>query len=158
MSYGAGPSGTYFPPGEIGPALLLPNGKVFATGAAAGAGTGSHTAIYTPGLTPGDPGSFTAGPDFAVGDDASDGSAALLPSGHVLIAATSGQFYEYDGTSTPITGTLPNDGGMTSYFVLPLPNGQILVTGGVTRIYSGEGSANPAWATSPSACPPVARL
>ncbi len=153
VSYGPGPSGTYLPPGEIGPALLLPDGKVFATGAAAGSGTGAHSVIYTPGPTPAGPGSFTAGPDFAAGDDASDASAALLPSGHVLIAATSGQFYEFDGASMPITGALPNNGGATSYFVLPLPNGQILVTGGVTQIYSGEGSPNPSWAPTIAAAP-----
>jgi hypothetical protein len=152
VSYGPGPAGTYFPPGEIGPALLLPDGRVFATGAAAG-GTAAHTAIYTPGPTPADPGSFTAGPDFAAGDDAADASAALLPSGHVLIAATSGQFYEYDGTAMPVRGALPNNGGNTFYFVLPLPNGQALVTGGVTQIYSGEGSANPAWAPTITVAP-----
>jgi hypothetical protein len=153
ISYGPGPSGTYFPPGEIGPALLLPDGKVFATGAAAGGSTGAHTAIYTPGPTLAVSGSFMAGPDFAAGDDASDASAALLPSGHVLIAATSGQFYEYDGTAMPVTGALGNNGGTTFYFVLPLPNGQVLVTGGVTWIYSGAGSANPAWAPTITAAP-----
>jgi hypothetical protein len=152
VTYGPGPTGTYFPPGEIGPALLLPNGKVFATGAALSGGTG-HTAIYTPGAAPADPGSFTVGPDFAPGDDAGDGSAALLPSGHVLVAATSGQFYEYDGTAMPVTGALPNNGGTMSYFVLPLPNGQVLITGGVTQVYSGAGSADPIWAPAITAAP-----
>ena len=35
VTYGPGPSGTYFPPGEVGPAILLPDGTVFATGSAA---------------------------------------------------------------------------------------------------------------------------
>jgi hypothetical protein len=35
ITYGPGPIGIYFPPGEIGPALLLPDGRVFATGAIA---------------------------------------------------------------------------------------------------------------------------
>jgi hypothetical protein len=152
VTYGPGPAGTYFPPGEIGPALLLPNGKVFATGSALSGNTG-HTAIYTPGAAPADPGSFTVGPDFAPGDDADDASAALLPSGHVLVAATSGQFYEYDGTSMPVTGALPSNGGTMSYFVLPLPNGQALITGGVTQVYSGAGSADAAWAPTISAAP-----
>jgi hypothetical protein len=146
VSYGPGPAGTYFPPGEIGPALLLPDGRVFATGAAA-SGTVAHTAIYTPGMTPADPGTFTVGPDFAAGDDADDASAALLPSGHVLIAAPSGRFYEFDGVNMPITASLASSAGITPYFVLPLPNGQALVTGGVaTQLYNGSGSANPAWA------------
>jgi hypothetical protein len=144
VSYGPGPTGTYYPPGEVGPALLLPDGRVFATGAAAGGNTG-HTALYTPGPTPADPGSFTQGPDFDAGDSGYDCSAALLPSGHVLIAAPSGKFYEFDGTTMPVTGTLPTNGGSTQYFVLPLPNGQTLVSGGVIQVYEGSGSANPAW-------------
>jgi hypothetical protein len=152
VTYGPGPAGTYFPPGEVGPALLLPDGRVFATGAAVSGNTG-HTAIYTPGAAPADPGSFAVGPDFAPGDDAGDASAALLPSGHVLVAATSGKFYEYDGTAMPVTGALPSNGGAMPYFVLPLPNGQALITGGVTQIYSGAGSADPAWAPTITAAP-----
>ncbi|MBS0580712.1 MAG: hypothetical protein JSR36_15755 [Proteobacteria bacterium] len=154
ITYGPGPTGTYFPPGEIGPALLLPNGTVFVTGAASGAGP-AHTVIYTPGPTPADPGSFTVGPDFANGDDAGDASAALLPSGNVLIAALSGRFYEYDGANLSVTGTLPSNGGNTVYFVLPLPNGQTLVIGGVTQVYSNGGAANPAWAPSIAAAPAI---
>jgi hypothetical protein len=154
VSYGPGPVGTYFPPGEIGPALLLPDGSVFVTGAAV-EGMAAHTAIYTPGPTPADSGSFTVGPDFGVGDDASDASAALLPSGHVLIATLSGRFYEYDGATLSVTGALPNNSGNTVYFVLPLPDGQTLVTGGVTQIYSGNGSANPAWAPTITAAPAI---
>src|SRR5450631_1311915 len=154
VTYGPGPTGTYFPPGEIGPALLLPDGKVFATGAAV-SGVAAHTAIYTPGPTPADPGSFAVGPDFAIGDDAGDASAALLPSGHVLIATASGRFYEFDGAAMAVTGALPNNGGNTGYFILPLPNGQALVTGGVTQIYSGSGSADPAWAPTITAAPTI---
>lgn len=152
VTYGPGPTGTYYPPGEIGPALLLPNGTVFATGAEAG-GNPAHTAIYTPGVLPADPGSFTAGPDFGLGDDPGDSSAALLPSGHALIATGSGRFYEFDGTTLSVTGSLPTNGGNTEYFVLPLPNGQVLVTGGVTWIYSGTGSGSPAWAPAITAAP-----
>jgi hypothetical protein len=154
VSYGPGPTGTYFPPGEVGPALLLPDGTVFATGAAASGNT-AHTAIYTPGPTPADPGSFVSGPDFAAGDDAGDASAALLPSGHVVIAVASGRFYEYDGATMPVTGALPNNGGNTDYFVLPLPNGQTLVTGGVTQVYSDLGPANPAWSPTITAAPAI---
>ena len=152
VTYGPGPPGTYFPPGEIGPALLLPDGTVFLTGAAT-SGSVAHTAIYSAGPTPEDAGSFVAGPDFGAGDDAADTSAALLPSGHVLIATASGRFYEYDGTTMPVAGALPNNGGNTQYFILPLPNGQALITGGITQIYSGEGSANPAWAPMISSAP-----
>jgi hypothetical protein len=145
--------GTYFPPGEIGPALLLPDGKVFATGAAV-SGSVAHTAIYTPGMVPADPGTFTVGPDFAAGDDADDASAALLPSGHVLIVAPSGRFYEFDGVNMPITASLASSAGVTPYFVLPLPTGQALVTGSVpTQLYNGKGTANPAWAPAITTAP-----
>jgi hypothetical protein len=125
---------------------------VFATGAAAG-GQVSHTAIFTAGATPTDPGTFTAGPDFGAGDDAGDASAALLPSGHVLVATLSGRFYEYDGAGLTITGVLPTNGGSIGYFVMPLPSGQALVIGGVTRIYQGNGNANPAWAPAITLAP-----
>lgn len=151
VSYGPGPTGTYFPPGEIGPAMLLPNGTVFATGAASGGV--AHTAIYTPGATATGPGTFTAGPDFPAGEDAGDTSAALLPSGHVLVAVPSGHFYEYDGTTLTATGDLSTNGGNTAYFVLPLPNGEALVTGGVTQVYTGQGSADPAWAPAITTVP-----
>jgi hypothetical protein len=154
ITYGPGPAGIYFPPGEVGPALLLPDGRVFATGAAAN-GSVAHTAIYTPSSMPADAGSFTAGPDFPAGDDAGDASAALLPSGHVLIAANSGRFYEFDGTTLAVTGALPTNDGNTSYSVLPLPNGQVLVTGGVTQIYGGNGSAKPSWAPAITAAPAI---
>ena len=152
VTYGPGPVGTYIPPGEVGPALLLPDGRVFATGAAAD-GTVAHTALYTPSATPAGAGSFTAGPDFANGDDAADSSGALLPSGHVLIATASGRFYEFDGTTMPVAGVLSNDTGNTVYFLLPLPNGQVLVTGGVTQVFMGAGSADPAWAPTLTAGP-----
>ena len=152
ITYGPGPAGTYFPPGEVGPALLLPDGRVFATGAAAGGGL-AHTAIYTPGATSTDPGAFTAGPDFGAGDDAGDASAALLPSGHVLVATLSGRFYEYDGAGLSVTGVLPTNGGNIGYFVMPLPSGQALVIGGVTRVYQGNGNADPAWAPAITLAP-----
>jgi hypothetical protein len=154
ITYGPGPAGTYFPPGEVGPALLLPDGRVFATGAAV-TGTVAHTALFSPGPTPADPGTFAAGPDFGSGDDAGDASAALLPSGHVLIATLSGRFYEFDGATLAVTGALPNNRGNSVYFVLPLPNGEALVTGGVTQVYRGAGSANPAWAPTITAAPAI---
>jgi hypothetical protein len=133
---------------------LLPDGRVFATGAAVG-GSVAHTAIYTLGTTPADPGTFTAGPDFGAGDDAGDASAALLPSGHVLVATLSGRFYEFDGAVLAVTGALPTNGGKIEYFVLPLPSGQVLVTGGETQVYAGDGIANPAWAPTITVAPTV---
>ena len=55
--------GCYLPPGEVGPAVLRPDGTVFATGSNSSAGPG-HTAIYTPPAILTDPGSWATGPDF----------------------------------------------------------------------------------------------
>jgi hypothetical protein len=83
---------TYYPPGEIGPAILRPDGSVFATGAVCGVpGTGpddcqvvttvGHTAIFTNGATT----PWKAGPDFPNGEGAGDSYANLLPNGNVLV-------------------------------------------------------------------------
>lgn len=70
---------------EIGPALLLPDGRVFAIG-----GTG-HTAFYRPPVAPAVVGSWVQGPDLV---DASkylltalDAPAVLLPNGKILCVA-----------------------------------------------------------------------
>jgi hypothetical protein len=152
ISYGPGPRGTYMAPGEIGPAILMNDGRVFATGSAT-TGVSAHTAIYTPGLVTANPGTFVAGPDFRQGDNAGDASAALLPNGHVLVAVPSGRFYEFDGSALGVGGALPNGGGTTLYFVLPLPNGQALITGGATQVYTPGGSPNPAWAPTITTAP-----
>jgi hypothetical protein len=65
---------------ELGPAVLRPDGTVFATGA-----TG-HNAIYDTAT-----GMWSAGPDFpkvnGIFLDIADGPAALLPNGNVLAGA-----------------------------------------------------------------------
>ena len=85
-----GPHGEfcYFPPGEIGPAILRPDGTVFQTGSSSLTGAG-HTAIWTPGPNSSDPGSWAAGPDFPNGDNAGDSFASLLPNGNVLVLGSS---------------------------------------------------------------------
>ena len=91
----------YHPPGEVGPAILRPDGTVFATGAVCGTpGTGpndcqvvttvGHTAIFNIGLGSAAGSStspWTAGPDFPNGEGAGDSYANLLPNGHVLVEA-----------------------------------------------------------------------
>jgi hypothetical protein len=154
VNYAAGPTGTYLPPGEIGPAILMADGRVFATGSAV-AGVTAHTALYSPGATATSAGSFVAGPDFKAGDNAGDASAALLPDGHVLVATPSGRFYEFDGTAMSVVAALTSNGGNTAYFILPLPSGQALVTGGVMQVYAPAGVPNPAWAPTISSAPAV---
>jgi len=154
VTYGPGPAGTYFPPGEIGPAILRPDGTVFATGSAeSGAG---HTAIYTPGANIAAAGSWAAGPDFPGGDNAGDSSAALLPSGNVLVAGDSGALYEFDGTRLSVTVAAPlSFGGASSAYVLPLPSGQalVLVDQSAVRLYTPTGSPKAAWAPAISNAP-----
>ena len=70
---------------EVGPAMLRPDGTVFATGAN-GDGAG-HTSIYTLSNQ-----TWTPGPDFPDGLDIADGPAALLPDGNVLVSASPGIF------------------------------------------------------------------
>lgn len=133
------PGGCYYPPGEVGPAILRPDGTVFATGSAE-SGNNAHTAIYTPGATNTDPGTWTVGPDFP-NDSAGDASAALLPSGNVLVLANSGKLYEFDGTKLTATAS-----AISGAILLPLPNGQTLVTGRPVQVYASAGSPDPAWA------------
>jgi uncharacterized membrane protein len=74
----------YHPPGEIGPAILRPDGTVFATGAVPQGAKAAHTAVYHPTSH-----SWTAGPDFPTGEGAEDSFAALLPNAgsHQILTA-----------------------------------------------------------------------
>lgn len=128
---------------EIGPAVLRPDGTVFAIG-----GT-SNTAIYNTAT-----GGWSVGPTIPNGLHMADGPAALLPSGNVLIDAspiasngTSAccfQFFEFNGANL-LSAPAPARPGFfdiaTASFtgrMLVLPTGQILFTNGATsRLFSG---------------------
>jgi hypothetical protein len=140
----------YYPPGEIGPAILMPDGTVFATGSTHKGATDGHTAIYTPGAN-GGPGTWKPGPNFTSGDDAGDSFASLTPSGHVLVEAESGNLYLYDGTN--LTKTRFADGGPLSGdgLLLVLPTGEIFVGG--TEVFRDTGKPNPAWAPTITSVP-----
>ena len=157
VTYGPGPAGTYYPPGEIGPAILRPDGSVFATGSAV-SGRAAATAVYRPALRPDQPGSWTRGPDFPGTDNAGDSSAALLPSGNVLIAGVSGALYEFDGAT--LQRTLAPPAGNSSevpLFLLPLPSGQVLVLSPtltvLARVYVPLGSPQASWAPTITTVP-----
>ena len=128
---------------EIGPAVLRPDGTVFATG-----GT-SNTAIYNS-IT----GSWSAGPTFGSGLVVADGPAALLPNGNVLVDASPffnppSQFFEFNGTN-PIAVPAPLNASSRSSFegrMLVLPTGQVLFTDGssTVQIYTPSGTFQNAW-------------
>lgn len=150
---------------ELGPAVLRPNGTVFATGA-----TG-HNAIYTPSPT-GGMGTWVAGPDFPKANgqqlDIADGPAALLPNGNVLCDTSPGvfqngvHFFEFDGTQFITEPGTPDANQNTSYEgrMLVLPTGQIFFADGTKdiEIYTPIGNPDPAWAptihSSPSQISP----
>jgi len=141
IQYGKGQ--LYCPPGEIGPAILRPDGTVFATGATHMGQSTGHTAIYHPGKSLTSPGTWTAGPDFP-NDDAGDSYAALLPNGHVLVSGNSGTFYEFDGTK--LIPKMCCDGSL-----LVLPTGQVIVNG--SALYNPTGTYQAAWAPKVTSVP-----
>jgi hypothetical protein len=132
INYGPGGKLCYYPPGEIGPAILRPDGTVFATGSYSTTTSGAgHTAIYDAAT-----GTWTAGPDFPNGDNAGDNFAVLLPSGNVLVEGSLGS-YEWDGTN--FNPTLATFGSL-----MMLPTGQVLVGG--SEVYNPTGTYEAGWA------------
>jgi hypothetical protein len=146
---------------ETGPALLRPDGTVFAMGAN-GDGAAGHTAIFNTKTN-----KWATGPDFPNGNDMADAPAAVLPDGNILCEVSPGvfaspvSFYEFNGskfTSAPLpkhTGNLN-----TSYLgrLLVLPTGQILYTlaDGATvdaEIYTAKGTFQKAWAPAITTAP-----
>ncbi len=134
---------------EIGPAILLSDGRVFAVGGS------THTAIYTPAHHPKDPGSWINGPDLIDASNnfltAMDAPAVLMPNGKVLCCAGrrhaegaqfwSGPtvFFEFDPVSDGLTQTPTQPaiaGGDTwKARLMLLPNGQVLYTAQQDQIW-----------------------
>jgi hypothetical protein len=132
LNYGPNGSLCYYPPGEIGPAILRPDGTVFATGSYSNGGSGpGHTAIYSP--TTG----WSAGPNFPHGDNAGDSFAVLLTNGNVLVEGDTGTSYVFNGSTFTPGVTIPGS-------LMVLPTGQVLVGG--TEVYTSTGTYSPAWA------------
>jgi hypothetical protein len=133
ISYGPGGKLCYFPPGEIGPQILRPDGTVFVTGSYTGTDGPGNTAIYDS-LTS----KWTVGPTFPDGDNAGDSFAVLLINGDVLVEGVTGTSYVFDGTHlTP--------GPQTPGSLMVLPTGQVLVGGGTTEIYTPTGTYQTSW-------------
>ena len=149
---------------EMGPQILLPDGRVFAIGAS------GHTALYTPPTTvPTDPGTWAPGPDFPADVNgnlmaAVDAPACLLPNGNVfcivgpivLAGSDAGfsspsEFFEFDPTIlalTPVPGTASAAGTETyNCRLLVLPTGQVMpsTASNDLEIYTPTGGPQPAW-------------
>ena len=96
---------------EVGPAVLMADGRVFATGADT-CGVAGHTALFNTTTRV-----WTKGPDFPGVNDIADGPAALLPNGHVMVDTNPGYgidgstFYAFNGSGFD---TIPQPTGLTS--------------------------------------------
>ena len=156
---------------EIGPAVLMPDGRLFCVGA-----TG-HTALYTAGANPADTGTWTAGPDFPADSagrllKAKDAPGCLLPNGHVLCVVGSGgdgandwaspcMFFEFDGSALHRAPDPPNANTVTyEGRLLLLPTGEVLFAAGGAAMYAytADGSPAPAWKPVITSCPSDVQL
>jgi len=148
IPYGPGGKLCYYPPGEIGPSILRPDGTVFYTGSYTNNNPNDpgNTAIYNS-LE----GGWTAGPQFPNNDNAGDSFAVLLPNGDVLVEGDSGTSYIWNGSTFTA-------GLFTPGCLMVLPTGQILVGGGPTEVYNPAGTYQSAWqptiATYPTSITP----
>jgi hypothetical protein len=135
---------------EIGPGLLLPDGRALFVGA------NGRTALYTLGVNPTDPGSWEAGPTVPGNLGAFDAPGAMMPNGKALLAVgpqnygSPTSFYEYDPATNALTRvTSPSDFSGPSFVnrMLVLPSGEVLVANGSSRVwvYTPDGSPDPSW-------------
>jgi hypothetical protein len=114
---------------EIGPSLVMYDGRVLATG-----GT-LHTSIYDQATK-----IWTPGPDFPMiggkQHDMADAPGAVLPNGNVLLATSPGDyqmpthFFEFDGSALAEVPTTAHAASDSSYQfnMVVLPTGQVLAT------------------------------
>ncbi len=146
---------------SIGPALLLPDGRVFQTG-----GNG-NTALYDPSTN-----TWTAGPVVPGGLGANHSAGAMMPNGHVLFAVSmtpdysdsSGNYgpakiYEFDPSAfdplnpqaslTDVSLNIPGLANWPGYNtrMLMLPSGQVLFNYGLNQlyVYTPDGGPQTAW-------------
>jgi hypothetical protein len=142
---------------EVGPAVLRPDGTVFATGANT-CGPG-HTAIYNSRT-----GTWKPGPDFPGAYGVADAPAALEPNGNVLVFSSpsrfyppAGEFFEWNGSALTLTSSPVSAAADASYVghLLVLPTGQIMFTDFTTdvEVFTPAGTYNPSWAPTISSAP-----
>jgi hypothetical protein len=154
---------------EVGPAMLMYNGKIIFFGSANSNGHGK-TVIYTPPAMPTATGTWAAGPDIPnVGGKVivcNDCPATLLPNGKVLFTAANfvvngwGSpvlFFEYDPSTNLITQAptpansaifpYPNFPGVYFSRLMLLPTGQVLFSASSNnvQVYSPDGGPQETW-------------
>jgi hypothetical protein len=151
---------------EIGPSILLPDGRTIVIGA-----TGV-TAIYEMPPISSQPGTWINGPRFPITNGqnlgAKDAPACLLPNGRVLCVAgpvdrtneflPPTYFFEFDPVSLTINPVVnPSNNGKEVFQgrMLLLPTGQILFSNGSNNIevYTPDGSYDPIWRSRITKCP-----
>ncbi len=142
---------------EIGPAVLRPDGTVYATGGnTTGAG---HTAIFNTKTK-----KWSAGPDFPNNLDAADAPAALETSGNVIVMTSVGYgnnfpsvFFEWDGKKLTKLPPSLNAQGEASFYghFLELPTGQLLFSdlSPEIEVFTPKGTYNKAWAPKITSAP-----
>jgi hypothetical protein len=150
---------------EIGPAVLRPDGTVFATGSnACKPGTAGHTAIFDTTTK-----TWTPGHDIPGVNDAADAPAAILPDGNVLVdtnprwGVSPSTLYEYklDGTGWLGPPTIPqpahlNPSNTEGARMLVTPDGTILLAHVNTHqiwFYVPAGTYQPSWQPTITSCP-----
>lgn len=136
---------------ELGPASLLPDGRVIQIGA------NNNIVIYTPSTN-----TWVRGPSLPSGMGSDDAPGAMLPNGHFIFAADNPLFnsptklYDYDYTTNRLTDVTPTGAlgtelaGTSAYTcrMLVLPNGHMLFTTGAATIwdYAPVGTPQSSWA------------
>jgi hypothetical protein len=141
---------------EIGPALVMYNGKIFQFG-----GNGSNV-IYDPVQNVWIPApSF---PTVAAGQlDCADAPAVVLPNGQIMVDAGPGYgdggsyFFLFDGTNLNPIAAPPGAANNVDFAgnFLTLPNGQVMFTdfSNDIELYTPAGSPNAAWAPTITTVP-----
>jgi hypothetical protein len=136
---------------ELGPAVLLADGRAFFIGA------NGHTALYSPATN-----SWTQGPDIPNNQHADDAPGCVLPDGRVLFAAdgpgstfsTPTHLYEYEPVANTMT-QVPDPANLSStpaYVcrMLMLPNGRVAFTYGSNQLYVYTPDVGPSSAWAPT--------
>jgi len=156
---------------EIGPSVLLSDGRLFVIGA-----TG-FTALYTPPPVANQPGTWVLGPSIPQVNPNQplgpvDAPGCVLPNGNVLFSASPITnpasfwpptfFFEYDPVANTITNVpAPTTSGNPCYLgrLLILPNGQILYSyySNIVSLYTPSGAPDPVWVPTITACPTSVR-